>query len=196
MPDISYVEYLRRTYEQNAKFATEANLRSAQHSQEVIKEKTQYIEKIALAAGGTLALVVSFVGAHAGRLQPPWLLRSALVTLVLTMIAAMARNWRQPYYSTANYNRQYANALLNEARAKRDLFVVVPTQNPDTMQLHDPESFRTQFAKDERILNEKLAESQKQEDSAFQQTKWLEQTALVLIIAAMAMLIALAWINF
>jgi hypothetical protein len=66
--------------------------RAVQVSVDISKEKTQYFEKIALASAGTIALVVSFVGSHAGRLQPPWLLRSALIVLVLAMITAMYRN--------------------------------------------------------------------------------------------------------
>jgi len=54
-------EYLQQTYKKNAKFANEANTRAVEVSRDIAKEKTQYIEKIALAAGGTLALVVSFV---------------------------------------------------------------------------------------------------------------------------------------
>jgi len=182
--------------EQNAKFANEANQRDVDNSQEVAKEKTQYLEKIALAAGGTLAIVVSFVGAHAGRLQPPWLLRTALVTLVLTLIVAMARNFRYHYYLMGLYGRKSAEASLDRERARRDYLVVVPSINPDTLTPNDPQAIREQFAEEEGTLNKKIAEFKKQEESAFRQTRRLEGAAVLLIVAAMGMLIALAWINF
>ena len=56
--------------ESAAQHAAEANQRAVQVSVDIGKEKTQYFEKIALACAGTIALVVSFVGSHAGRLQP------------------------------------------------------------------------------------------------------------------------------
>jgi hypothetical protein len=41
-----------------------------------------------------------------------------------------------------------------------------------------------------------IDECKRQEHSAFEQTKWLERAALVLIVVSMGMLIALAWRNF
>lgn len=189
-------EYLRACYERDKQFASEANLRAVQVSVDIGKEKTQYFEKIALAAGGTIALVVSFVGAHAGRLNPPWLLRSALVALVLTMIAAMYRNWKYPFYLIAVYGRQYAAAQLERERSKRDLVVRVPSIDPDTGQLNDVQDIRAQFALDEKALNDEIDKCKREEHSAFEQTKWLERVALLLIVVSMGMLIALAWRNF
>lgn len=189
-------EYLRGRYERDKQFASEANLRAVQVSVDIGKEKTQYFEKIALAAGGTIALVVSFVGAHAGKLNPPWLLRSALVALVLAMIAAMYRNWKYPFYLIAIYGGQYAAAQLNRERSKRDLIVRIPSIDPDTGQHNDVQAIREQFAVDEKALNDKIDECKRQEHSAFEQTKWLERSALALIVVAMGMLVALAWRNF
>ncbi len=192
----STTEYLQACYERAKQFASEANLRAVQVSVDIGKQKTQYFEKIALAAGGTIALVVSFVGAHTGKLNPPWLLRSALVALVLAMIAAMYRNWRYPFYLFAIYGRQYAAAQLDRERSKLDLIGRIPSIDPDTGQLNDVEAIRAQFAMDEKALNSKIDECKRQEHSAFEQTKWLERAALALMVVAMGMLIALAWRNF
>lgn len=189
-------EYLRACYERSKQFASEANLRAVQVSVDIGKEKTQYFEKIALAAGGTIALVVSFVGAHAGRLNPPWLLRTALVTLVITMIAAMYRNWKYPFYLIAIYGRQYAAAQLEREKLKRDFLVRIPSIDPDSGQLNDVLAIQAQFALDEKTLNDKIDECRRQEHSSFEQTKWLEHVALALIVVSMGMLIALAWRNF
>ena len=66
---------LAALFDSASKHATAANQRAVQVSVDIGKERAQYFEKIALASGGTIALVVSFVGSHAGRLQPPWYLR-------------------------------------------------------------------------------------------------------------------------
>jgi hypothetical protein len=188
-------EYLRSCYERDRQFASEANQRAVQVSIDIGKEKTQYFEKIALAAGGTIALVVSFVGAHAGKLNPPWLLRSALILLVLAMVAAMYRNWKYPFYQIAVYGRQYAAAQLERERSKRDLIVAIPSID-HTGRPNDVQAIRAQFVLDEKVLNDKIDECKRQEHSAFEQTKWLERAALVLIVVSMGMLIALAWRNF
>lgn len=72
IPPKAQQEMLIRELESARKHAKNMNERAVQGSLDIGKEKTQFFEKIALASGGTIALVVSFVGAHAGRLQPPW----------------------------------------------------------------------------------------------------------------------------
>src|SRR5262245_55974215 len=100
--------------------ARAANDRAVQASVDIVKDKTQYFEKIALACAGTIALTVSFIGSHSGRLQPPWLLRSALIVLVLAMIAAMYRNWKFPFYILAYHAARDLDAKLERQRCKRD----------------------------------------------------------------------------
>src|SRR5690242_19846475 len=55
------------------------------------KDRVAYFEKIAVGAGAAVTLLVTFVGSHSPRLQPKWLFRAALISLVLAMIAAMFR---------------------------------------------------------------------------------------------------------
>ena len=87
-------ERLKKLLESAYTNATDVGNQAAQAHADIAKEKTQYFEKIALGSGATIAAVVSFVGVHAGRLKPPFLLRSALVTLVAAMVSSMYRNWR------------------------------------------------------------------------------------------------------
>jgi hypothetical protein len=116
---------LQARVERAAKYASDMNQRSVQVNVDIGKEKTQYFEKLALASGGTIALLVSFVGAHSGRLQPAWLLRSALVMLVLAMIAAMYRNWKYPFYVPAIYARQEFAAMRKREQCRLDYVVAV-----------------------------------------------------------------------
>jgi len=58
------------------------------------KERTQFFEKLAIGAGATIAALVSFLGANNKRvLHPEWILRCALVALVVAMFGAMLRNY-------------------------------------------------------------------------------------------------------
>jgi hypothetical protein len=115
----------------------EANLRAAQATSELAKEREHYFEKIALAAGTSIALVVSFVGAHAGRLQPPWLLRAALTTPFLTMGVAMLRSLRYHTYVHSVHTRQYVIAALERNRSRRDLVEQHPMLDDSTGKLVD-----------------------------------------------------------
>jgi hypothetical protein len=145
--------------ESAGKHATDMNQRCVQISAGIAQEKTQYFEKIALAAGGTIALVVSFVGSHAGRLQPPWLLRSALIVLVLAMIAAMYRNWEYPFYMLAVYARQDYDAKRERERCRRDYIVAFPAVAMEDGKLINVQEFLSNFAEDDKFFLTKLRRS-------------------------------------
>jgi len=177
------------------------NQRAVQVSLDIGKEKTQFFEKIALASGGTIALVVSFVGAHAGRLQPPWLLRSALIALVLPMVGAVYRNWRFPFYLIANYNRQYLEARREAIRREAEFFrasnaiPVASGSGIDTRAVTLAE-YNQQVVEDEKIFEEKIGECKRQEENSFKTVQVVEYITLCLPLIGMAMLVGLAWRNF
>jgi hypothetical protein len=160
--------------ESAGRHATDMNQRCVQISAEIAKEKTQYFEKIALAAGGTIALVVSFVGSHVGRLQPSWLLRSALIVLVLAMIAAMCRNWKYPFYLMAVYARQDYGAKRERERCRRDYIVAFPAVAMEDGKLIDVKGFLKGFAEDDEFLSGEIGKFQRQERSAFAIVKHVE----------------------
>jgi hypothetical protein len=141
---------LHERWKKANQYAREMNQRAIDGAIDVAKEKTQYFEKIALAAGGTIALVVSFVGAHADKkLQPQWLLRSAFVTLALTMIAAMFRNWRYPFYVMNTHGRQELAARLDRERTKCALLKVAHTYDLDCLPTDVP-AYLAEFAAEEK----------------------------------------------
>jgi len=177
--------------------AAAVNLRASEVYAEVAKEKTQYFEKIALASAGTIALVVSFVGSHAGKLQPSWLLRSALIVLVFAMIAAMFRNWIYPYYLMGSYAKQEVIATRHQEQCRLDMLVGVS----NALSLSDGkpidiEKARVDFGEMDKSFEGKITELQKQEDSALKKVKFIEPVVLALVVIGMALLIALAWKNF
>jgi hypothetical protein len=183
-------------YKRARDFAAEANLRAAEATSELAKERTQYFEKITLAAGTSIALVVSFVGAHAGRLQPPWLLRAALTALFLTMGVAMLRSLRYHTYVHSVHTRQYAVAALERDRSKRDLIEQHPMLDGSTGKLVDVPSYLAKFQKHEEAIEQEISGWQKTENSAFNHMRWLERGAVTLICVGMGMLIVLASLNF
>src|SRR5260370_4021395 len=145
-------ERLKKLLESAYTNATDVSNQAAQAHADIAKEKTQYFEKIALGSGATIAAVVSFIGSHNGSLKPPYLLRSALVTLIATMVGSMYRNWRYPYYI-------YGVWLINEGEAKRtreqrraDFFRAVPVNSIQTGMPIDGEEWAADHAKRDRIL--------------------------------------------
>jgi hypothetical protein len=196
LPDRVEQERLKTLFEGAVKHAREANRQAVQASVDIGKEKAQYFEKIALACAGTIALVVSFVGSHVGRLQPAWLLRSALVALLLGMMAAMYRNWRFPFYLLAHFAGADQTAKRERERYRRDYIVAVPSVALEDGNPVDVAAYLRQFAEDEQILDKRIAECQKQEDSAFKVVQRVDYAALVLTVTGMVFLIALAWRNF
>jgi hypothetical protein len=196
LPDPIEQKRLSSLFESAVKRAQNANERAVQVSVDIGKEKTQYFEKIALACAGTIALVVSFVGSHAGRLQPARLLRGALVTLLLGMIAAMYRNWKFPFYVLAHARRNDETAKRDKERCRRDYIVAVPSLALEDGKPIDVEEFVRQFDEDEKVREERIKKCQTQEDSAFNIVKHVEHAALALTVVGMILLIALAWKNF
>lgn len=187
---------LKTRLEGAIKHAADINERALEVYAEVAKEKTHYFEKIALGSGATIALLVSFVGSHASRLQPAWLLRSALIVLVLAMVATMYRNLRYPYYLTAAYSNQNYVALRAREQCRLDLLLKFPDQHLKHGKPVDVQETKEEFGKADRGFEEEIAKFQKQETSVFKQVGSVEGIALFLVVVGMALLIALAWINF
>ncbi len=99
----------------------DATRQQAEKQAELAKERTQYFEKIALGSGATIAAVVSFIGSQKSTLQPAWLFRSALIALVVTMVAAMYRNYKYPYYVMNVFQGFKLSKWQRQAKAKREI---------------------------------------------------------------------------
>jgi hypothetical protein len=196
LPDQIEQQRLKTLFESAIKYAREMNARAVQVSVDIGKEKTQYFEKIALACAGTIALVVTFVGSHAGRLQPTCLLRSALAVLFLGMIAAMFRNWVFPYYVFAQARRNDETAKQEKERCRRNYIVAFPSFALEDGEPIDVDAFQCQFDKDEKVREQRIKKCQRQENWAFNILKPVEYAAITLTVVGMGLLIALAWNNF
>jgi hypothetical protein len=187
---------MKKTFYNAAKHSTRINKRAVQSSIDIGKEKTQYFEKVSLGCGGTVALIVSFLGAHAGRLQPRWLLRSALVTLVLAMMLGFFRNWLFPWYAFGVWQVQDLDAQVKRERARRDLIAAELTFAAEDGQPIDPQTWIADFQYREVVYDAKIEELKKARDRWFNWTKYTEQLTLVLASLGIVLLVALAWWNF
>ena len=124
------------------------------------------------------------------------MLRSALVTLVLSMAGVAYRNWRFPYYVFANYNRQYLEAKRESIRGEANYIRAtntIPIAGTRPVSLAE---YNGQIAEDEKIFDEKIEECKQQEESSFQTVKVLEYVTFTLLTIGISMLVGLAWLNF
>jgi len=187
---------LRDAFAHAADHAANMNKQAVQSSIEVGKERTQYFEKVSLGCGATVALIVSFVGAHAGRLQPRWLLRSALVSLVSAMIFGLLRNWIFPWYTYAAMGHQDFDAKLAREYAKKKLISIGFAVSIEDGQQIDPDAWLRNFEKDESFSKERIAYLIALRDRSFNWTARIEYLTLILACVGMGLLVALAWLNF
>jgi hypothetical protein len=176
--------------------ASEAENRLAQASIKIAKDKTQYFEKIALANAATIALIVSFVGAHAGRLQPPSMLRAALIVIVVAMILAMLRNLLNPHYVIADYTEQKLIAELDRERRRLDFYNTGLESALWTGGPVNIDNIKAHVQERERILEPEIKGAEKTKTLFSTLVSIVEWFALLLTLAGMLLLIVLAWINF
>jgi hypothetical protein len=161
------------------------------------KERTQFFEKLAIGSGATIAALVSFLGVHATRMQPVWILRCALVSLVFALVTAMYRNFRYPYYALAATERVRIEAMQYQQRCKNDLFqvdrsaVAIQTGRPI-----DLKQWTDDFNKSDAGLVTLIKEKKKREERLLAEVGWVERVCLVSICVAMIALVWLALRNF
>jgi hypothetical protein len=196
LPDPSEASRLQILYDNAVKSAREVNQRTVQATLDIAKEKTQYIEKIALANAGTIALVVSFVGSHSGKLQPPWLLRLALVALFVAMISAMFRNWIYPFYLYAVHARQDFIAKREKEQCRLAFAKGVPALSLQDGNPIDVAEVEANVKEADEFLAGAIAKARTRENRALDAANYSEWISLVLTVTGMTLLIALAWLNF
>ena len=105
--------------------------------------RKEYFEKLAFGSAAAIAAIVSFVGTHSGRLQPPWLLRCSLISLVVAVVAALYRNLRFPSYALQVRRNMWMEAVIKETEHKRGYVqVALRPVDIDTGKPIDPSQYR------------------------------------------------------
>jgi hypothetical protein len=176
--------------------STEIDKHAVHATLDIAKEKTQYLEKLSLGCGATVALIVSFVGAHAGHLQPEWLLRLVLVVLVFAMMFGFLRNWIFPWYSYGTCERQVWAAKLKTEYARKDLISTGTALFLADGNLIDVETWLRDFDKTESTIKSAIDRFKKMEERGFDWANRAEYLTLGLASIGMVLLVALAWNNF
>jgi len=177
--------------------ASAAERQQHERQLELARDRTQYFEKIALGSGATIAAVVSFIGAHKDRLQPPWLFRAALVALVVAMFAAMYRNFRYPYYLMNVWQGFKLSKWEARERSKRNYFAAVPAHSlQDGKPIDGAEWARDFDSRIEPALKAKISEFARGEKATYRETQIAEALSLVAAVVGISFLVLLAWKNF
>jgi hypothetical protein len=195
-PEEIRIQRLRQNLNSASQSAANINAQAVQASIEIGKEKTQYFEKIALGCGATVALMVSFVGAHAGILQPRWLLRSALIALVFGMVCGFLRNWLFQWYINSMWLKRALEAKCQRESARKELIETGTAFAQEDGKPIDVAHFVSDFTENEKQVKKKLATLGKMESRFFEGTRIIEILSLALACLGMAFLVALAWRNF
>jgi len=104
---------------------TESDLTLAQVDS--AKGRLDFFDRLTIGAGAAITALVSFLGAHSTKLQPAWILRAALVSLVLTMLAALYRNFRYPNYVLLVHKISWMSAARYEQKCRFDCIRADPT---------------------------------------------------------------------
>jgi hypothetical protein len=168
--------------------ASRVHAQAVEASVDVGKEKIQFFEKVGLGSGATIAVVVSFIGAHPGRLHPPWLLRSALVVLVLSMLLSFFRNWRFQFYIITTWRRQDAEAKFRTWERTGELIKVSPSSVLDASEDDVEEKTHS--------LSEAIGKLTHYEERVFREVQYVEGFALGFAALGLSLLVPLAWFNF
>jgi len=196
VPPATQERILRSHWDAAIKSANAMAEQAAKVRLDIGKDRVAYFEKIAIGAGAAVTLLVTFVGSHTYKLRPPWLLRSALISLVLAMVTAMFRNWRFPYYLSAVYQKEEIAAIRAREKARLDYAVTTRPHDMRTGGTVNTEKITTEFEKVCEALDGKIRECEKGEESALGHVMLAEHLTLGLVMAGMAALVVLAWLNF
>jgi hypothetical protein len=192
--DPQEIHRLRLLLDSADKQLQKVNTDREQYQIESAKGRVDFFDKLTIGAGATIAAIVSFLGAHSGKLQPSWIFRAALISLVLTMVASLYRNYRYPNYVLQIHKISWIRCSRYQQQCRLNCFRADPTAV--SIQTGQPidvpktvEEFQKSDAELETILkdNEKLSERMNKE--------WVYSQFLSISFATLAM-IFLAWLAF
>lgn len=173
-----------------------ANADIVQTSLDIAKRRTQYFEKLVIGSGATIAALVSFLGTHSTFLQPRWILRCALISLVVVLVAALYRNLRYPAYILAIKHRVWMERQRDRLSIQiKSYDVGVPTLDSSN-QVVDQTSAETEFKENDASLSSAIQKKTKSEKYCLVEWRAAECVCLAGIVVAMISLVWLALRNF
>lgn len=160
-------------------------------------ERTQYFEKLAIGSGAALAALVSFLGVHAKDLNPPWLMRTALALLALSMVSALYRNFRYPYYVLAIKDLSWVHAKVQEQDCKKECFEIEPDAIAwQTGERIDGEKWIKEANAEKTRIGEAIEKKERRHKRLLREFTYAEAVCLTALSTAMISLVWLAMRNF
>ena len=120
------IQRLRLLLEGAKKQLREVQANTEQSQIEGAKGRVDFYDKLAIGSGATIAALVSFLGAHSAKLQPAWILRGALISLVLTIVASLVRNYRYPNYVLQIHKISWIRCTKYEQECRANCLKVEP----------------------------------------------------------------------
>lgn len=160
-------------------------------------ERTQFFEKLAIGSGAAIAAIVSYLGVHARALAPPWLMRAALASLALSMVSALFRNFRYPYYVLAVKDLSLINVKAHEQQCKKECFEMEPDSfSWQTGQRIDARKWIAEVEAGEAKLNEVIKKKERRHERLLREFTYAEVVCLTALALAMVALVWLAMVNF
>lgn len=131
--DLTEQQRLKLRYEQAHDILVAAEKQKTEQQLSISKDAAGHFEKLAVFCGGTIALVVSFLGGHKDApLHWHILLPVSIWLLTGGMIAATARNVIYQYWAHRIFEWPSLQARREEQEARFELMAAVP--NPVSMQ--------------------------------------------------------------
>jgi hypothetical protein len=159
--------------------------------------RIQYFEKLTIGAGAVIAAIVSFVGSKPHTLSPSWVLRLSLIALVITLVAALWRNFRYPFYLLSARTVDWMEATLEKDKRKRELVKYSPgAMNIETGKPIDVEKWIADLEGEETRTLGAIKKMTGQRNRQRREWAYAERISLVSLLVSMVCLVCLAWWNF
>jgi hypothetical protein len=170
--------------------ANEADAAAEQAQVDIAKERAQFFEKLAIGSGAAITALVSFLGSHSEKLRPPWILRTSLVALVVTILAALFRSltYQKYFPSTADIRR--SKSRIEEQQLKRERILQGGGDKPTDDKTAD------RLAGLIKETQEAIPKKECEKRWLFRGLKTAEIICLLAVAVAMVSLVWLALVNF
>lgn len=196
-PDSSEVKRLMKLWAD----AEEARAASARKwyegRQRAGRDRIAYFEKLALFNGATIALVISSLASGRIQIANKYSLRAALISLVVAMCSAMARNWFYHHYSIVALRRMHAEKVRKTEEARINYLRIYPVaRDIETGKLFNTQEAVEDFNNSDATNAQTIRDSKKVEHRlhrSYQICEWLTHSGTV---AGIAMLTIIAILTF
>jgi hypothetical protein len=197
LTDEQEIQRLRLLHDKANKQLREVESDKEQDQIESAKGRVAFFDRLTIGAGAAITALVSFLGAHSTKLHPAWILRAALISLVLTMIAGLFRNYRYPNYVMKIHQVSWTRCSRYEQECRVNyLKADQTTVNVRTGQTIDIDEVSKNFEQSNKELEELSQKADKEAKRLERHWKYAQNLCISFAALAMVCLVWLALANF